>query len=99
MSYSKDSLAHMPIWVRFLSLDFRYWGEKSLTKIASMLGSILKVDGATGNKDRMLYAGVLVEINISKGFHNEFSFENEYSELVTQQVSYDWRPVKCNKCK
>ena len=98
MSYSKDIIAHLPIWVHFPGLDVRCWEEKSVIKIASLLGSVSKVDAAIGNKDHMLYARVLVDINISKGFHEEISYENEHSELVTQQVLYDWRPVKCNKC-
>ena len=100
MSYSKDSLSSIPIWVRFSGLDVMYWGEKSLTKIASMLGTFMKVDGATGNKDQMMmYARVLVYINVSKGFHEEVCYENEHNELITQKVEYDWQPIWCNKCQ
>ena len=51
MSYSKYNLSSLPIWVKFPGFDDRYWGEKSLTKIASMLGPVLRVDGAKGSDD------------------------------------------------
>lgn len=98
MSYSKDHLSSLPIWVKFPGLDVRYWGEKSLTKIASMIGPILRVDGATTNKDRMMYARVLVDVNVSQGLYDELFFENEHGELISQKVEYVWKPLRCNRC-
>ena len=70
-----------------------------MTKIAGMLGPVLRVDNATMNKDKMLYARVLVDLNKTKGFHDAIYYENELGELVTQQVLYDWKPSWCSTCK
>ena len=83
MSYEKDNLSSVSIWVRFPGLDVRYWGVSSLTKIAGMLGHVLKIDGATSDKGRLMFARVLVDIN----------FENELGELTSQRVEYDWKPI------
>lgn len=93
MSYEKDNLSS-----RFPGLDVRYWGVSYLTKIAGMLGSFLKLDGATSNKGRLMYARVLVDIDIAKGLCDEMFFENEFGDLTFQGVEYDWKHVCCDKC-
>lgn len=45
-----------------------------------------------------MYAHVLVDINIAKGFCDEIYFENELGDLTSQRVKYDWKPVWCDKC-
>lgn len=91
ISYEKYTLSSVPIWVRFPSLDVRYLGVFSLTEIVGMLGSVLKLelDGTTSNKGRLMYARVLVDINIAKGFCDEIFFENELGDLTSQRVAYD----------
>ena len=46
-----------------------------------------------------MYAQVLVEIDINKGFHDSVAFTNEDNELINVKVAYDWRPTLCTKCK
>lgn len=41
MSVIKDDIKIVPIWVQLLKLDFMYWGEKCLFKIASLIGKPL----------------------------------------------------------
>lgn len=45
-----------------------------------------------------MYARALVEMDISEKFSDEIHFTNEFEELVSQKVSYDWFPVLCSKC-
>ena len=87
----------MSPWIRFPGLDVMYWGSNCLTKVAGMLGPVLKLDGATIDKRIMMYARVLVDINIVQGFHDEIFFENELGELTSQRVEYVWKPVQCYK--
>ena len=99
MSYEKNSLTRMPIWVKLPKLNVRYWGEKTLRIIVGYLGIVIKIDTATLNIDRMWYARVLVEIDINKGFPEELFYTNEYEELVAQQVEYEWIPLWCAECR
>ena len=75
-----------------------YWEESCLKLIASMLGKVIRVDNATFNKDKMMFARVLVEMNIKHGLYDTISFTNEDDELVNVKVAYDWKPTVCTKC-
>ena len=76
-----------------------YWGERCIRKIAKLLGNVIKIDSATKNKDRLMYARALVEMDFRKGLSDEVFFTNEYDELVKQPVKYDWKPLWCHKCQ
>lgn len=78
MSYEKDSLSSILVWVRFPHLGMHYRGERCLKRIAGMLGNVVRVDNATMKKDRMMFARVLVELDI-----------NEDDELVVVTVEYE----------
>ncbi|KAL2921917.1 ATP synthase subunit beta [Bienertia sinuspersici] len=41
----------IPIWVRLPQLDIKYWGEKCLAKIFSIIGDIIKDDNPTKSKE------------------------------------------------
>ena len=69
-----------------------------LKQIVGYLGNVLKVDKATLTKTRMMYARVLVDMNVADGFPEELFFSNENKELITQLVPYNWLPSWCTKC-
>lgn len=89
MSYEKETFDTIPVWVRFPSLAMHYWGERSLRMIASMLGKVIRIDNATLNEDRMQYARVLVEMNMTGTFYDTLAFTNEHDELVRVKVDHD----------
>ena len=56
MSLEKEDLATISIWVHLPALPMEYWGERCIRKIVGLLGNVIKVDNATKNKDRLMYA-------------------------------------------
>ena len=70
-----------------------------MKKIASSLRTILQVDNATSKHERLMYARVLIEMNVYGEFPDEIYFINEHDELVAQKVVYDWKPIVYGKCK
>ena len=98
INFSKDPIKKIPIWIQLQGLDVKYWGDKSLTKIVSQLGTMLKVDQATKNRDKLLYARVLVEVSVDQPFPEMIHFINEKGIQVDQQVKYDWLPISCTIC-
>ncbi|XP_056690397.1 uncharacterized protein [Spinacia oleracea] len=98
INFSKDPIKKIPIWIQLQGLDVKYWGDKSLTKIVSQLGTMLKVDQATKNRDKLLYARVLVEVSVDQPFPEVIHFINEKGIQVDQQVKYDWLPISCTIC-
>ncbi|KAK4733464.1 hypothetical protein R3W88_007725 [Solanum pinnatisectum] len=96
---NKEIIEKMPIWIRLVGLDIKYWGKNALTKIAGLVGNPLKEDTTTKNKVRLTYARVLVEMSLNKEYPTGIMFENEIGIIVEQKVEYEWKPVWCNKCK
>ena len=82
-----------------MNLDFKYWGQNCLTKIVSQIGRYVKVDNATMKRERLQYARVQVEVEVSQEFPEEIVFENEMGVDTTVSVRYDWKPIYCNGCK
>ena len=97
VDFKRDKIRHVPIWVQ-LNLDFKYWGKGCLTKIMSDVGKFLKVDNATLKREKLQYARVLLEVDISQSFPDEIIFENEKREGTCVQVIYDWKPSFCKTC-
>ncbi|KAM3304511.1 hypothetical protein P3S67_011377 [Capsicum chacoense] len=73
--------------------------NKALTKITILIGKPLKTDSVTTNKERLMYARVLVEVTLDQDFPNSIMFENEKGQIIEQKVHYEWRPVLCSHCK
>ena len=67
-----------------------YRSERSLRKIADIVGNVIKVDNATRKKARLRFAWVLVEMNTNNDLPEEIHFTNVKDKLVTQQVVYEW---------
>ncbi|XP_021867167.2 uncharacterized protein [Spinacia oleracea] len=89
MDMEKEEIKSVPIWIQ-LSLNFKYWGEKSLFKIVSQLGKPIKRDAATV---------MLVDMPITQNLPDQVSFMNEHGELVQVPITYEWRPTVCDNCR
>ena len=76
----------------------KYWGEKSLTKIVSSFGKFLQMDQATLNKERLMFARLLIEVRMDQKFLDMIQFKNENGVIVEQKVFYAWKPIKCVNC-
>ncbi|XP_010665650.1 uncharacterized protein LOC104882927 [Beta vulgaris subsp. vulgaris] len=99
MDLAKDVLHTVPMWIQLHKLDIKYWGDKSLFKIAGKIGKVLKTDQASSKKDRLQYARVLIEDEVNQVFPNHVRFVNEKDNIVQIDVVYEWKPEKCEGCK
>lgn len=73
----------VPVLVKLPELALMYWNDTTLRNIVVYLGHLHKVDNAILTKSRMMYARVLMETNVHKGFSNELFYSNENEEFVT----------------
>ncbi|KAH0711944.1 hypothetical protein KY289_007903 [Solanum tuberosum] len=96
---NKEVIDKVPIWIRLVGLDIKYWGENTLTKIAGLVGNPLKAGTTTTNKVRLTYARVLMVMPLNKEYPTGEMFENEVGKIVEQKVECEWKPVWCTKCK
>lgn len=55
-----------------------------------MLGSVIRVDNATLNFDKLMFARVLVDVKINGSSPDEIAFTDENDNLIIQKLLYDW---------
>lgn len=99
MEITKEQMENIPIWVRMVGLDVKYWGQTSLAKIVGLIGKPLRADAATTKRERLTYARVLVEVKLKQQYPTSIRFENEAGKIVEQKIHYEWKPVMCEKCR
>ncbi|KAM3337632.1 hypothetical protein P3S68_031957 [Capsicum galapagoense] len=64
--FDPEYIRRIPLWVQFPGLPVGYWSTKALSKIASVVGKPLYTDKVTAEIERILYARVLIEIDVSR---------------------------------
>ena len=68
MDLNLEAITSLPIWVRFMYLDIKYWGLASLSKLGSILHIPFKIDKYTMDKTRFNYGRLLIDIPVSGEF-------------------------------
>ncbi|KAL2938196.1 Protein SEY1 [Bienertia sinuspersici] len=74
MELHKESVKTIPIWIRFPNLELKYWGSKCLHKLGDSIGTTLKIDQVTLNKERLAYARLLVEVGLNRDLPDKVCF-------------------------
>ncbi|XP_019246513.1 PREDICTED: uncharacterized protein LOC109226173 [Nicotiana attenuata] len=95
---SKEPLQVIPIWVTFPNLPVEYWAPRSLGRIASCLGKPICTDKLTTKGERVSYARILVEMDVSVELPEEVSIELPGGKCKLQNIKYEWRPLYCQSC-
>lgn len=88
----------MPLWVKFPNLLLKCWGPKTLSKVASRLGNPLFAGECTKKQIRVSFAGVLIDMDMTKYLPLEIKLVDKSGKTFTQDVIYEWRPVFCKTC-
>ena len=70
-----------------------------MSRLANVLGKPLYVDQVTSNQDRITYARVLINTDITISYKNKAIVEDEDGKILTLKVEYKWKPLVCSKCK
>lgn len=87
----------MPVWVKLPGLHLSLWNKVTLEKVLSFVGKPLATDKFTASKERLAYARVLVEMEISDTVPTFIPIMMPHG-LVQQAIEFEWLPVKCSKC-
>lgn len=80
------------VWVKLPSLQMVYWGEDSLSRICSVIGVPMCADVCTSGAQRLTYARVRVEVDVTKQLVTEVQVENGDGRMFKQRVIYEWVP-------
>jgi len=89
MDINTETITSLPIWVRLLDLDIKFWGMASLNKLGSTLGIPIKTDKHTMEKTRLSYARLLIDIPVEGSFPEFIDFVNDQDLVVRLRVEYE----------
>ncbi|XP_074278175.1 uncharacterized protein LOC141601771 [Silene latifolia] len=94
-----DSVSIVPVWVLFPDLDPFMWSEQVLSKMASTVGKPLFADLPTTHKSKLLFARVLVEVDVAGDLPTTVTVSSPYHGKIAQRIIYEWLLYYCHCCK
>lgn len=97
-NFYEEVLKVIPLWVKFPNLPLHCWGSDSLSRISSLLGVPLCADECTTKQERVSFARVLIEMDITTVLPDHVWIEDARGVVFKQAVVYDWKPLYCKKC-
>jgi len=90
----------MPTWVRFpICLSLWCWNQICLSKIASMIGKPIHCDDSTAQMTRLLYARVLIEVDLLSDLPSSVNVILPNGTTLPQQIVYESLPCFCKQYK
>nr|XP_009606856.1 uncharacterized protein LOC104101141 [Nicotiana tomentosiformis] len=95
---SKEPLQVIPVWVRFPKLPIQYWTLRSLGRIASCLGKPVCTYKLIAKGDRVSYAHILIEMDVSMELQEEIPIELRGGKCKLHTIEYEWKPLYCQTC-
>ncbi|XP_077242062.1 uncharacterized protein LOC143882465 [Tasmannia lanceolata] len=96
--FSPFDESSLPIWIHFPALHPKYWTQRGLGKLASIIGQPLYMDTLTAEASRLNFAGVCVMVSASSALPDHFRIQTP-SGLEIQEVEYEWKPSACKECE
>ncbi|KAL2934560.1 LINE-1 retrotransposable element ORF2 protein [Bienertia sinuspersici] len=97
MDFMQDEIKKIPIWMQ-VSVDFKYWGIRSLEKILKPVGDLLRLDAVTTKRERLQYARCMVEVKFNQDFPDHVEFKDEKGNRRRALLHYEWKPILCSSC-
>ncbi|KAL2893781.1 putative steryl acetyl hydrolase mug81 [Bienertia sinuspersici] len=73
----------------FPKWELKYWGSKFLHKLGDSIGTTLKIDQVTLNKERLAYTRLLVEVRLNRDLPDKVCFQNEKGMCMEQPIEYE----------
>lgn len=98
MKVSKELLYSIPIWVCFPNLPLDCWTKEEISRIASVLGTPIKLDKIIEGIITIVYARVLIKIKNNFEFLSKIPILSKAHDIVWQGVTYEWKPDTCSNC-
>ncbi|KAM3319723.1 hypothetical protein P3S67_006923 [Capsicum chacoense] len=95
--FNPECLNKLFLWIKFHSLPLGYWSAEALSKLASVVGKPMYTDKYTAAMERISYARVLVETDISHPLPNRVEISTP-SGIIHQNLTYDSVPKFCVDC-
>lgn len=98
-AFDDSELLIMPLWITLPGLPLECWNATILSKIASQVGKPITTDELTETKQRVSYARVLVEVDVSKPLKKSVHLCMPHGRERIQPVCFEFEPRFCSICK
>ncbi|XP_016441540.1 uncharacterized protein LOC107767132 [Nicotiana tabacum] len=86
---NKEPTQLVPIWVMFPNLPIQFWAPPNLGRIASYMGNSICTDKLTAQEQRISYARILIEMDISQPLPDSISLELPDGTHYSQSIEYE----------
>lgn len=98
MTFEREQLSKIPIWVQFSNIPLKFWNEEGLSHIASAVGIPLYANSLTEDGKRLSYARICVEVTVDSVLRDHVNVLYSNGNSATINVHYPWKPLSCTKC-
>lgn len=98
-NFYEEVLKVIPLLIKLPNLPLNCWSCDSLSRITSLLGVPVCADDCTTRQQRVSFARVLVEMDVTVELPDHVWVEDIEGRVFKQAVQYDWKPTYCHKCQ
>ena len=92
-------ISSVPIWIQLPGLPLDCWNARALSKIVSKVGKPITTDKMTRTKERLSFARVLVEVDVSSEVVSNVEIRLPTGVVYHQLVISEYTPKFCRSCK
>jgi len=97
--FGSEEMTTVPAWIQLPDLPLDCWNARALSKIASKVGIPISSDKMTRTIDRLSFARVLVEVDVSKDLVTSVAVKLPTGVVYDQLVVFESTPIFCKKCR
>ncbi|KAH0725212.1 hypothetical protein KY284_001077 [Solanum tuberosum] len=94
----EEMLTTTPLWIKLPNLPLNCWNLKVLSKMGSSLEKSQYADECTTQVNRISFARILVEVDITKPLPKVIKIHVPKGRVSKQQIWFEWKPTFCQKC-
>lgn len=87
--FNEEVLKTIPLGVKLPKLPLNYWSKKVLSKIESGLGKAVYADACTTIAERVSYARVLIEMDVTRLLPERIKLYDPRGKVIEQMIQCD----------
>ena len=96
--FGSEVMTTVSTWIQLPDLPLECWNNLALSKIVSKVGTPISSDQLTRTIDRISFARVLVEVDVSKELVTSVKVKLPTGVVYDQLVVFESPPKYCKKC-
>ena len=90
------NMSKMPMWIHLGNVPLELFTKNGLSYLASVLGNPLYMDRITANQQRLAFAKICVEVDVTIEIPKFIEVKRRNGSMITIFVDVPWWPPKCS---